>query len=50
MTDERRQDETEEMASLNADALDAGELDEAAMDDVAGGACGHYFCTLLTDA
>jgi hypothetical protein len=36
---------TPEMTSLNADDLDAGQLDDEALEDVAGGAidsCGTY--------
>lgn len=35
--DERKQPENEELVNLNADDLDAGNLDEQALEDVAGG-------------
>ena len=37
--DERKQPENDEMASLNADDLNADQLDEQALEDVAGGSC-----------
>lgn len=43
--DEGKQPESEEMASLNADSLDIDQLDERALEDVAGGhggRCGTY--------
>jgi hypothetical protein len=31
-----------EMTSLNADDLDAGQLDDQALEEVAGGSCGTF--------
>lgn len=39
-----------ELASLNADALDVETLDDAELDQVAGGSCGaNHDCTLLSN-
>lgn len=49
MTDERRQGADEEMVNLNAPELDAGQLDDPALEEVSGGGCGVDSCTMFSD-
>lgn len=49
-SNEHKQPEGEELSSLNADNLDAEQLDEQALEDVAGGgACTTMTCTNYND-
>ncbi|MEW5930265.1 MAG: hypothetical protein AB1941_22630 [Gemmatimonadota bacterium] len=50
---ERDQHGSDELASLNADNLDAGELGDQALEDVSGGAlasCGTFSCGTYKEA
>ena len=48
MTPDKRTPESDELATLNADGLDAREMDERELDSVSGG-CGPDGCHIFSE-